>query len=194
MKKRFSLFLAFISMVTAAHATVSLSGSVLDGTGVFTIDQDITFAIIQTGSAKVFVMRDWAVNTDTYSGSGLVGSLAYSLNDGPDQTLTMGSLFAHGGSDFNDLTSTDTYFYTTSTFAVNVGDTLTIRSGSWNINWSPVFDSEVSGVFSGDLILMTDNGITLSLPGTVPEPSTAMLLGLGLAGMAWRRKSRVTAE
>ena len=43
---------------------------------------------------------------------------------------------------------------------------------------------------SGNLLGAFDNGWEISALATIPEPSTALLLGVGLAGLGMRRRSR----
>ena len=190
MKKRLPLILALFSMVTAAHAMVTISGVVSEGTAVLSIDQDLTFTITEDGAVTLLIFRDWAEYQDDllYGGALVDGNLSYSLNNGTDQQTTF-QVTSHLGEDWNHVLADDSYLYLDNAISVTAGDTLTFHAGSWALDASANFDPTVTGTFTGSMLLANDNGELLS---AVPEPSTyaalAGLLALGFAAVRRRQK------
>ena len=186
MKKLILSLVALCVMVTASQGMVSVTGTVANGTGVLSVDQDITFSVHTDGFAQMVILKNWAPSDASASGILLTGNISISVGSNPSQMYSLVYLEDHlFGSAFNDLALGDTYFYWDTDVPVRAGDTLTIHTGSWALDTNATFDPSITGTFVGELLLADISATALG----VPEPGTyAALAGVAALGLAIIRR------
>ena len=176
-----------------ANAAVSISGSIPLGTGKFVISEDLTFKITTTGNVRFVNFDEWVASNDgdaTFLAL-LPGQLVISVNGQLDVSYG-GMKLCDGNWTGGNVTANDFYFFSDGIIPVTAGDTLTVRSGSWSIPASPGFPAGAAKVFVGNAYLSigTGTGARISEITAVPEPTTAILAGLGALGMALDRRRK----
>lgn len=203
MKTLRSLIFGFGVLVAAssAHAYVTTSGGVSFRTGVPTptlmITAPITLSITTSGFAADLILRGWVVGDGTQS----------QVRPNPSGQMLFFTLGTYaGGVPLNYLI--DNLDSATPAVAandgvlsfglfVNAGDTLTIPAQSFTFNSDAGFNLTTPTVFTGDVFLLSNNGLALTAPtsvGNVPEPAAWALLSAGAmgAGIAALRRRRPT--
>lgn len=176
-----------------AAAAVSISGSIPLGTGKFVISEDLTFKITTTGNVRFVNFDEWVASNDgdaTFLAL-LPDQLVISVNGQLDVSYS-GMKLADGNWTGGDVTANDFYFFSDGIIPVTAGDTLTVRSGTWSIPASPGFPASAAKVFVGNAYLSTGTGMgeMVSEITAIPEPTTAILAGLGALGMALNRRRK----
>mgnify|MGYP000014664951 CR=1 FL=1 len=188
--------ITFGSLVGGANAAITVSGLFSDGSADISITQDITYTVTVGGVFTGLVLDEWLTYDGSQQTSGLVDSNrnSYSVEisiNGMINQLVNGWSFVenHGLAAFNDLTINDGYFAaSTMRPTLMVGDTITIRASTWDVDSISGFNQASVGTFSGDTFLISSNGTRLTNIVAVPEPSASLLLGLGALGLVARRK------
>ena len=118
-------------------------------------------------------------------------SITFSINAGPAQTLS----FASSGFSGGVITGNDLFFYG-SVFGLNVGDVVTLTTGTWTTNNNVAAAAPASGSYTTFITdsfgnLISTNGIS---GPTVPESLSGLWLALPVMGMmAMRRRIRLPA-
>jgi hypothetical protein len=198
-----------IHITNPARAGVMISGDVTAGTGVFTISSDLVFSLTSDYRGGVLLaFRDWASSLE--GGNGLdettMASVAQGIPlavNGVTQT-TGNTLFFDGGGEVGDLRLQDAYLSLSPNLVFESADEVRLGPVDISLPSMPTWRSEVSGVFSGELLLLAYGGQRLSdlvaagesaPPSTaVPLPATLVLLGVGLLSLVSRRRSVATSE
>ena len=202
--KRPSLSLLFTAtaLLSGAAATSNAASIVVAPTastaGSINITHDITVIVTVAGSASYLALDEWVI-ADGATTNAVVGSptaaqsFQYSLNGSPNKTgasqsqiydnLSIGAATVNDGLLIFDNSSSGN--------ALSVGQTFTLRAGSFGLNSGPGFNPQATQTFTGNVFLMSSGGVRLSAntpAGAVPEPGTA-LLG-ALAGLTLLRRRR----
>ncbi len=175
--------------VTASHGVVTITGDPASGTGELEITEDITFTISTTGEFWLLVFDEWVTSDGHLTQSSQTPvTLAYSLN-GVDSTTSDIQFADNLNLSANDVSANDGYLGTyTDPVAVNSGDIFVIKAGKWAMNEDVQLNPGIIGTFTGSVFLADDDGIRISNILTVPEPSSALLLGLGVFRLSLRRR------
>ena len=84
------------------------------------------------------------------------------------------------------MTPNDGYLFHTS-IAVSVGDTFTIKQGSYTLDKASNFNPGVTQTFTGNMFLTNQSGVTICTTTVVPEPATLSLLAGAFAVHAFIR-------
>lgn len=186
MKIKSILFaIAGLALISPAHASITISGDPTYGTGVFSIDQDITFNITANSTADMLVFKSFVPSVDEWTMSALTGDFRFELN-GSSFTREAGNLNDNGYSG-NDIALNDGFVWWRAPFSVSAGDTLTIKADSFSMAFGTIeFNPGAIRSFSGNLIIVNQAGTQIS--NVVPEPSAFALLGLGTVGLVARRR------
>ncbi len=193
MKIKSSLIaLAALALSSFAQASISITGNPADGTGIFSIDQDITFTISASGSADLIVFKNFVLESDgTQTGVGLTGNCTFELNGVP----TIASVYGISDNEVShvaDISPVDGYFYF-SGVGVKPGDTLTIKACSFAVPEIGAFNPDAVGGFDGEVFIADTYGrarSTITQLDAVPEPSAFLIFGLGAVGIVVRRRGK----
>jgi hypothetical protein len=193
MKIKSSLIaLAGLALSSFAQASISITGNPADGTGIFSINQDITFNISSSGSADLIVFKNFVLASDgTQTGIGLTGNFTFELNGVP----TIASVYGISDNEavqVADIAPVDGYFYFTGV-GVKPGDTLTIKACSFAVPEIGAFNPDAVGDFDGEVFIADTYGVahsTITQLDAVPEPSAFLMVGLGAVGVLVRRRGK----
>jgi len=167
-----------------ARATVLVVAPTSTATGSIQFTEDITFTITSAGFAETVVFADWVASDGSQTSSLLVPDVFYSLNGGtPFQIVT--GLYDNLTTTYGDMTPNDGYLFHTS-IAVSVGDTFTIKQGSYTLDKASNFNPGVTQTFTGNMFITNQAGTTIST--VVPEPATLFLLAGTSAFLALFRR------
>ena len=136
-------------------------------------------------SGPVFIIQ----NTGNLSFNNLSfsSSITFSINAGPAQTLS----FASSGFSGGVITGNDLFFYG-SVFGLNVGDVVTLTTGTWTTNNNVAAAAPASGSYTTFITdsfgnLISTNGIS---GPSVPESLSGLWLALPVMGMMAMRRRR----
>ena len=191
---------AFLSGVAAtSNAAIIVVAPTTSTAGSINITHDITVIVTVAGSASFLALDEWVI----YDGKITYGSLGsptasqffqYSLNGSPNKigdslndildNVPFGAVTANDGL----LLFDDSSFGN----ALTVGQTFTLRAGSFDVRTVPGFNPQATQTFTGNVYLTNSSGVRMSANtpvGAVPEPGTA-LLG-ALTGLTLLRRRRV---
>jgi hypothetical protein len=140
-----------------------------------TFTQDIEFEITGFGGISFVVFDDWVNNVDANSTSlPTPDNLVYSINGGPDQTTGIGEILDNFRNNSGDLSPQDGWLSLTTQINPFVGQTVTLKAGTYSFSGSTAFNPEAVGNFNGDIYLVGSGGSRLSAPGVpIPEPRTS---------------------
>lgn len=172
------IFLGFLPL--QAVVVVGSQGSSL------TFTQDIDFEITAFGGISFVVFDDWVDNTDPHSTAlSTPDNLVYSIDGGTDQTTGIAELLDNFRNTSGDLSPNDGWLSLTTQINPFIGQTVTIKAGTYSFSGSTAFNSEAVGTFTGDIYLVGLGANRLSAPGVpIPEPQAYPLL-LALIGLGW---------
>ena len=175
------------ALLGTAGADAAVAVDITGGNGApitVTILQPIEYTVNNgTSFWPVFVL-DGAGDFLSIATNSVTGTLSFSVNGGPEQFINRAnSEFTSGvvGPD-------DFYFYLmNSSTQLQTGDTVVLNAGTFTTTGS--FAVATPGQISIETFLMGAFGEQVSGNGVaVPEPGSALLLGLGCAGMFLRRR------
>ncbi len=158
-------------------------------TGSIQFTEDIAFTITSTGFAQVFVFEDWVASDGTPSTSLMLPEVYYSLNGGaPFQIAT--TLYDNLAATDGDMSANDGYLFHNA-IAVQVGDILTIKQGSYTLKQAMDFNPAVTQTFTGSMFVANPDGIAISNTVPVPEPAPLALVLMSSALGGWARARKV---
>ena len=186
--------LAAFADASAARASIVCVAPTATTTGSFTITAPIVFNITAAGTFAEVLLVGWVNFDGGQTKSSLSPNLAFTLNT---NALSAGAnLFDSSLDTSHGETTNDGYLYLQSTFpAVVVGDTVTLKTGSYTLGAVSGFNPQATQTFNGNLFLVGSNGTRLSnaVAAGVPEPSTWAILGLSVVclGIATLRRRLV---
>ena len=204
--KRPSLSLLFTATVLLSGAAATSNAAIIfvaptaSTAGSINITQDITVIVTVAGSAAFLALDEWVIYDGTANvavlGSPTVAQFfQYSLNGSPNKTgstqnqiydnISFGSTTVNDGLLLFDASGSGN--------ALTVGQTFTLRAGTFNVQAAAGFNPQATQTFTGNVFLTSANGSRMSAntpAGAVPEPGTA-LLG-ALTGLTLLRRRRVT--
>jgi hypothetical protein len=176
--------LALCSLQPAAAAIpVVFSGSGGGGDATLTLADPVSFEITTEviDSAVVFAIIGAATGDNTFTAA---TGLTFSVNGGPALPIDN---WRDGSPNFGDLTTADTFIYTTADHSFSIGDTVVLSSGDHTITSAEgAFDLPTSGTYEMFMANFTGNRISLNGTGAEPVPTLTewgiFLLILVLAG------------
>lgn len=171
-----------------ARAAVIVIAPTSTATGSIQFTEDITFTITSAGFAETVVFDNWVASDGSQTSSLLVPDVFFSLNGGtPFQVVT--GLYDNLATTYGAMTPNDGYLFHNS-IAVSVGDTFTIKQGSYTLDKAEGFNPGVTQTFTGDMFITNQAGATISTTTAVPEPAALSLLAGALTVLALIRRRR----
>lgn len=174
------------TITTANFATFFGAGGGLANAGILMMDSGFNVSGGVDGSA--FVPYASAINTFVGNGGGL-----FSQGNGYDwvtallPSLTVTDVGGGGIGSALSLTAAGTAAFP----GLTNGD---LSTGPWhnyftNVGTLPILATALQGTTTRNVIIGSSSG-SITNPGGVPEPSTLLLLGAGLMGIAARRRAK----
>ena len=161
---------------------VRIDGDVRSGTGTLIFDNDINFTITSTDNFQFVVFDEWTTSDGDLDVVDLLGGsvFAFSIN-GVDNTDSA-HLFDNLANTVNDITPNDGYVLTNFSHAVNAGDTITVKAGTYSLGANPNFNPALANSsFNGQMFLANSNGNRIS--NVVPEPTSLATILVSCIGM-----------
>jgi hypothetical protein len=155
-----------------AQANLSFSGG-NNTPFVLTLNGPVMYVInaALTSNAPFFVFKN--VGNPLGGQRGVTGSIQFSINFGPNQTITT----ANSGAAVGTIGSNDLFFFGPFS-ALAIGDVVTLKAGTITTTSNVPGAPPAGGSFT--TYLTDGNGVQISTTGVpVPEPTTWALLGLG---------------
>jgi hypothetical protein len=117
--------------------------------------------------------------------------LSISLNGGAPFTRD-GTFADNLTSSVGSLTSNDGYLFCNTTFGVAIGNTVTLKAGTYTLGAASGFNPQGTQTFTGNMFISALGGNRISdiVPaGPVPEPTTLGLLFVGgIIGFIFARR------
>jgi PEP-CTERM motif len=196
-----STLLALAALTASSQAAITFIAPTSTTAGSVVSDAPIVFTITTAGSPIAVILDEWVTSdgtrSDVFFGSP-TPRVSYQINGGIVRTAPLQGFNENYTTTFRDYTPNDGMVQFQATAPVIVGDVFTILPFSGVIDPSPGYNS-VSWIpqsrvpYTGNVFLMGSNGFRISgtaLAGAaVPEPTSALLLGLG-GGLALLRRRR----
>lgn len=182
--------IAIVSLADRASAGIIVVAPTANTPGSFQITADITFTINTAGDVELFALDEWVTSDGSPNGSIISPNFSISINGNLPGSYTAGSFFDNLNSTINQITANDGYFTIRSLLPVIVGDTVTVKAGTFSLAAASGFNPQATQTFTGSMFITGDNGSRLSNVVTcVPEPY-GLVLGLtaGIAGLFVRRR------
>lgn len=185
--------MAFLmAQVAASNAAIIVVSPTESTPGSLEITNDITFTISVPGATVMgFVLDDWIEGAEGTRSSFFSG-ISYSINGAGPYTTDAYLLDSMWG--MGELTASDGLINVTYLPAVFNGNALTLKAGSYVLPPGVSLLPQVNQVFTGNMFVVSGDGIRISSIETaaVPEPAAAALLlgGVASAVVFSRRRKR----
>jgi hypothetical protein len=177
-----SAFVGLISSSAVMQAAIIVIGPTSTKSGSFQITEDITFTITSAGRIQVFVLDEWVTNDGTWTFSAfsasvdpLTSPLRISINNAPPLEFSRGDFVDNPYSGGGNLTLNDGYIALSSEIRLAVGDTVTLKAGTYGLYKTSGFNPEATQVFTGNMFATDVNGFRRSNIVSVPEPGAVTL-------------------
>jgi hypothetical protein len=178
---------AIVSLADRVSADIVVVAPTTSTPGSLHITADITFTITTAGLGRVFVFDEW-VSSDGGTDSSLFSpAMSISINGNLPGAYPGGLVDNNLAS--GQWTPNDGFIIVDSSFSVIVGDTVTLKAGTFSLEAVPRFNPQATQTFTGNMFVTSASGIQLSNTVAVPEPCDLVLgLTAGVAGLFVRRR------
>ncbi len=183
MKTSFLYSLAAALAVTAwagstSQAAIVVVAPTASTAGTLNITQDITFNVTTAGIVGIVLLDEW-VTTDGSSTLGVLPTkFTFSVNGGANtQSANSSRITDNANFTSNGITPNDGFLTIDNGAGISValGNTFTLRSGTFVIPATANFNSQATQTFNGNVFLADNAGTRLSGNVAVPEPTSALL-------------------
>lgn len=182
-----SIALLAADRASAAIIVVAPTGSTA---GSFQITNDITFEITTAGDARAFFFDEWVTSASgSFAYSAYSPGLSISINNYTPGFYS-GIIYDNFSYFVGAGTPNDGYLWTHDAIVVAVGDTVTLKAGSYSLAAVSNFNSQATQTFTGNMFITDSSGQQLSNTVAVPEPTTTALLigGAAVVFAAFKRR------
>lgn len=168
---------------------VRVTGDVTSGTGTLIFDNDITFTVNSTDNFQFVVFDEWTTSDGDLDVVDLLGGSVFSFSINSVNNTDSARLFDNLASTINDITANDGYVLTNFSHAVNAGDTITVKAGTYSLSANPNFNPALANSsFNGQMFLANSNGNRIS--NVVPEPASVATIAVFCLGVISGRRRR----
>ena len=180
--------------VFAAHGAIVVVAPTASASGSFYVTEDVTFQItIASENRSIgFHFDEWVTSDGNQTFAAFAPDLALSING--ISTTYAGDFADNLTFKVNEVSANDGYFITRSPISLAVGDILTVKAGSYTLQPTPNFNPQATQTFVGEFFVANENGIKLADSVIVPEPSSMLLVVVGLLLMHRRHRRQRTAR
>jgi hypothetical protein len=185
---------------TPTQAGITVIGPTSSTAGSFQITEDITFTITTAGKIRSFVLDEWVTSDGSWTFA-LLSSILDPTGTPLLISINHATPFANSYSHFIDnhysgtgITPNDGYFYLDPTVSVSIGDTVTLKAGTYGLLPISGFNPQATQVFTGNMFITDTNGNRASNIVAVPEPqAVTLLMGAAAISAALHRRRAVGA-
>ena len=185
------LTLSFLTAASGAlHAAVIVVAPTAGTPGSFQITNDVTFTITTSGTARVFLLDEWVTSDGSRTFASYSPALLLSINGAAPVSFGTAIFVDNFAGVIGQITANDGYFYTANDIPVAVGDTMTLKVGTFSVAATSGFNPQATRTFIGNMFVTDVNGVKLSNTVGVPEPAAAALLLVGASAGLLRRQRR----
>lgn len=183
--------LAVTASPLSAAIIVSNNALTTGAAATLTITTDLNFTITVTpaDNGVFFAFMDWAPTVGTATHTRMLDQFQYSLN-GATVDVGISSTFVDhwGGTDIGAITTNTGYIYFFLPQAAQIGDTLTIKAGTYAFEGNSSLNPDIVQTFNGEIQIFDNWGNPIGPVVSVPEPSAALLGAVGALALLRRRR------